>query len=121
MSATVDVPEAQLTPEEEAKLSGLDYYACTMVLQEAMASDTNPPAWLCMSDEARQKYLATARELVITNLRLLGAATNEAISRMIEDVPALRGPIHRWREHERLLKFHRVQGDPTAYFVHLEK
>ncbi len=104
-----------LTPEEEKQFTPLNCFAFLTMREEGIQKDEIPPAWLCMSDEAREEKRQRVLEMAAeTAGRNIPAAD---LNTMLGGNDVMMLQLNEWKRFETELKQERANGNPRAFFV----
>lgn len=107
--------KVQFTPQEEALLTPFDCAAADYMRVEAKENDQIPPAWLCASDEARDRARKGAVETLRTGLGDSSISLEWAKAFVESHIPMRSYTL--WKEMELALKQARSENNPRAFFV----
>ena len=113
----------ELTADEEAEFTLVNCLAFDLARKNAQDRDTRLPAWLCMSDEAKNRYRQDLVAMLNTELAPIvsySAFDLGQVETLLQRYLAgtlSQDMLSRWRQIEVELKGHRAAGNPQAFFA----
>jgi len=107
-----------LTKEELELLTPFDCVAFDLYVSKCKEKEGSiPPAWLCMSEKAREEICESFFEYgVVQGYWHVGMSESDA-RRFIARIPEMQASAESWRQYESDLKKARDEGNPRAFFV----
>lgn len=108
----------QLTAEEEAQFTVLNYAAFDLVLVTARDKNEAPPAWLCTSEKSREEAIRRLLDWAKVRLPRQPATWNkESLATVLDNVPEIKSGVVKWRNSELELKrLREEERNPRAFF-----
>lgn len=107
----------ELTPEEESQFTPLNCFAFITMREQGIANDTVPAAWLCMSEDARQKARDVVIEMANKQAGVIVPIRAERLNKMLGGNDLVMRQLAEWKRFETELKAERANGNPRAFFI----
>lgn len=109
-----------LTEQEEAEFTFLNFMAFDTAMSQCKKKGyENVPCWLCMSQEAKDEYRKEVKSGLDKVLDTIIPLDDERTERLLKTQfrERLEDSFKRWKNAEILLKQHREEGNPKAFFI----